>query len=89
MVYYVDHSKAVVLLFSYFLCYVCRIVSPRWAEIPGSFALLYSSSVYTSQFVNSSCVLGSFSDTGNRLNIVSVLYLSDVFRIIDTFRDLK
>ena len=26
MVYYVDHSKAVVLLYSYFLCYVCRIV---------------------------------------------------------------
>ena len=31
--------------------------------VPGSFAFLYSSSVYTSQFVNSSCALGSFSDS--------------------------
>ena len=40
-----------------------ELLSPRWVEIPGSFAFLYSSSVYTSQFVNSSCALGSFSDS--------------------------
>ena len=35
--------------------------SPRWGEISGSFAFLHSSSVDTSQLVNSSCVLESFS----------------------------
>ena len=35
------------------------------------------SSVYTSQFVNSSGVLGNFSDSGMAC-ILSVLYLSDV-----------
>ena len=55
MVYYVDHSKAVVLLYSYYLFKEKK---------PGFFEFLNSSSVYTSQFVNSSCVLESFSDSG-------------------------
>ena len=50
-------------ILSFFVMSV-ELWSPRWVEIPGSFSFLYSSSVYTSQFVNNSCVLGSFSNSG-------------------------
>ena len=62
MVYNVGHSKAVVLLYSS-LFYVCRIVITSFGR-DSSFSFLYSSSVYTSQFVNYSCDLGSFSNSG-------------------------